>query len=635
MSDTAKPDNHSVPQRPVLLYDGNCAFCLRWITRWRSVTGDKIEYAPYQEAADRFPDILRPSLGESAWLVEPDGRLTGSAAGIFRAFWLSGNKRFYQWAYEDVPFFGSISETAYRTIADHRDLADAVDRVLLPDPTSLKDSYLITRAIFLRALGLVYLCAFLSLAVQIKGLVGSQGILPVDQALSTFAKQQPDVSPIQRFLQVPTLCWINSSDDFLQHLCIAGAALSGVLILGILPMPVLFLLWLFYLSLVHAGQVFLGFQWDALLLEAGFLAIFFAPLQLTLRPALFWHRKIPAKCAAPSYVVLLLLRWLLFRLMFLSGICKLIADHPPAWRDFTAMRYHYMTQPLPTWTSWFAHLAPNWFQAFSVAGVLFIEGFVPLLFFGPRRARLVACAMAVFLQLLIAATGNFGFFNLLAIVLCLLLVDDAVWARLRITTGNAVTLIRSRRWPFWVTVPLAIVLVPLSLVPSLYRVGLGELAPKPLYQAYIAVAPYELVNSYGLFQDMTTRRPELIIEGSNDGTHWLAYEFKWKPGEVTRRPRFCEPHMPRLDWQMWFAALSIDDAGQINEWLVQFMRRLQEGSPAVLDLMGTNPFPDHPPRYIRVAMYDYTFTTFSEGRQTGAWWKRVLLTPSVFGIGPP
>jgi hypothetical protein len=321
--------------------------------------------------------------------------------------------------------------------------------------------------------------------------------------------------------------------------------------------------------------------------------------------------------------------------MFLSGMVKLIANNPPAWRELTAMRYHYQTQPIPAWTSWYANLAPNWFQAFSVIGVFFIEGFVPLLFFGPRRIRLFAFAMTVLLQLLIAATGNFGFFNLLAIVLCLILIDDHTWARLRVRAVNTVNVIRARRWPAWVTLPLAIVLLPLSLAPSLYRVGLGDFVPSPLSQAYSAVAPFSLVGAYGLFQDMTTRRPELIIEGSRDGVNWLPYEFKWKPGDVNRRPRFCTPHMPRLDWQMWFAALGVDEAGRVDSWFVRFLTRLKEGSPPVLDLMGHNPFPDQPPRYIRVAMYDYNFTRSGDREHPGAWWKRILLEPSILTIGPP
>jgi lipase maturation factor 1 len=457
-------------------------------------------------------------------------------------------------------------------------------------------------------------------------------------------------------MQLPTLCWISSSDAFLQFLCAGGAVLSCVVALGFMPAPGLFLLWLFYLSLVKAGQVFLGFQWDTLLLETGFLAVFFAPLQWRLRPAL-WMPVRPARPGAqrsqepdplphvdqltlaqksaagaasiprPSRLMLFLLRWLLFRLMFLSGWVKL-AGGDPTWRGFTAMRYHYMTQPLPTWTSWYMNLAPNWFQAASVAGVFLIEGLIPLLFFAPRRLRLFACAMTVFLQVLIAATGNFGFFNLLAIVLCIPLLDDAALLRLRGRHRSAQAPLatqETRRWPIWATGALAAMVIPISLAPAMGRLGLAEWLPQPLIEAYRLASPFESVNAYGLFASMTTVRWELIVEGSDDGTNWKAYEFPWKPGDVRRRPQFCFPYMPRLDWQMWFAAISVQQGQGADEWLVNFARRLGEGSPPVLRLMAFNPFPNHPPRYVRFVVYDYRFTTPAERAQSGAWWQRKRL----------
>lgn len=495
---------------------------------------------------------------------------------------------------------------------------------LTADPVDPRKSFVITRAIFLRGLGVVYLIAFVSLWAQIEGLVGSKGVLPLANYLGAVRMQNSDFSALRRFLEIPTLCWFNNSDAFLQLLCCGGAVLSCALIIGILPAPVLVLLWLFYLSLVHAGQDFLSFQWDSLLLEAGFLAIFFAPLELLLRPIPFRARGSTIRYSHPSRIVLLLLWWLLFRLMFLSGMVKAIA-RTDYWRAFTAMRYHYETQPLPTWTSWYANLLPNWSQAVSVGGVFFIEGLVPLLFFAPRRARLFACAMTILLQLLIASTGNYGFFNVLAIVLCLTLIDDASWAKLRLKIDPARGVIRGARWPVGVTLPLAVAIVLLSLVPSLSRARLSDAVPDWLQSCYAATARFELVNPYGLFEDMTIRRPEIVIEGSNDGVHWREYQFKWKPGDVKRPPEFCTPHMPRLDWQMWFAALELDEYGQAPMWLYNLALRLHEGSPAVLDLMGANPFPGHPPRYVRLVLYDYQFTTAAGRRRSGAWWKRTLI----------
>lgn len=504
---------------------------------------------------------------------------------------------------------------------------------LTADPTDLRQSFVITRAIFLRGLGVVYLVAFVSLWVQIDGLVGSKGVLPLQTYLGAFRLKDSNLSAFQRFLELPTLCWMNAGDSFLQFLCGGGAVLSCALILGILPAPVLALLWLFYLSLSHAGQVFLGFQWDALLLEAGFLAIFFAPLEWQIRPSLFRRRGKPIRYSHPNRIVLLLFWWLLFRLMFLSGLMKVLA-HTDYWRDFTAMRYHYETQPLPTWTSWYAHLLPNWFQALSVGGVFFIEGLIPLLFFAPRRLRLFACATTLLFQFLIAGTGNFGFFNLLATVLCLTLIDDATWAKLRLRIDSARGVVCGARWPSWVALPLALAIVPLSIVPSLRQLGKLDAMPDWLVAAYSAIAPFQIVNGYGLFQDMTASRPEIVIEGSNDNVHWLEYQFKWKPGDLKRAPRFCTPHMPRLDWQMWFAALNVYWNSQGDVWLWNLGERLREGSPAALQLMGTNPFPNPPPRYVRFMLYDYQFTTYRQRQQSGAWWQRTLLQ-RIGTIGPP
>ena len=579
--------------------------------RLRNLTGDAIEYAPSQETAARFPQISRDEFEKSVWLVEPGGKVTSAAEAFFRTLSSAGKKKWLLWSYENVPGFGQTSEEIYKLVSRHRGGADRLDRWLLPDPNDRRQSYAIMRSVFLRALGIVYLAAFLSLGVQLDGLIGSRGILPVGEFLSAVHAG----SFTQNFLRLPTLCWINSSDGLLHVLCDGGAVLSCVLIVGIMPMPVLAMLWLFYLSLVNVGQVFLGYQWDALLLEAGFLAIFFAPLDWRLRAG-----------SPPSRTVLFLLRWLLFRLMFLSGIVKLTSGDA-TWRSLTAMRYHYQTQPLPTWTSWYAHLAPNWFQSISVAGVLFIEVAVPIFFFAPRSRRLLACTLTILFQVLIAATGNYGFFNLLAIVLCLTLIDDAAWRNI---VGRAVPALRGtmqagfrrREVPWWLTAPLALCLIPLTFVPALQWIGYDRYVPAPLERAYASVSQFDSINAYGLFANMTTQRPELIIEGSDDGKFWLAYEFKWQPGDVNHRPRFCSPHMPRLDWQMWFAALDIYYNHRLESWLPAFLDRLHEGSPAVLGLMETNPFPDHPPRYLRVEVYDYRFTTYAQRRASGDWWQR-------------
>jgi len=257
---------------------------------------------------------------------------------------------------------------------------------------------------------------------------------------------------------------------------------------------------------------------------------------------------------------------------------------------------------------------------------------VPFAAFGPRRLRVFAAVAFAGLMLLIGATGNYGFFNLLAIVLCLPLLDDRIFpARLRGRShirapeagsrepSAAGSRAAPRGWPLLVTLPLTVVMVALTLVPLTRALRVELPLPTPLLRLYRAQAPFQLVNGYGLFARMTTERPEIILEGSDDGRQWRPYAFRWKPGDLLRRPGFVQPHMPRLDWQMWFAALGNDRS---SAWFLPFCRRLLQGAPAVLDLLASNPFPAHPPRYLRAIVYDYHFTTWAQRRATGAWWRR-------------
>jgi hypothetical protein len=473
----------------------------------------------------------------------------------------------------------------------------------------------LVRWAFLRLLGVVYLIAFVSLGSQLAGLVGSRGILPARETMSA-AREQFDQQGlgVRRFLQFPTLAWISSSDGFLAAIWVVGAVLSVALIAGVAPVPVLALLWLGYLSLTVIGQDFLSFQWDALLLEAGFLAVFFAPLGL-----------LPVRTgeAPPSLISLWLLRWLLFRLMLGSGIVKL-ASGDPTWRNLTALEYHYRTQPLPTWIGWYAAHLPPWFQRFSCGTMFVIELGLPLLIFAPRRLRLATCAGMVFLQILIAATGNYCFFNLLAVALCVLLLDDAVLARVIPEVVRSAVVRVSAAAPSWPTAVLAPLAVALVLITSVSFFGRFVRIPwpPPLVSLARAVRPLRSTNSYGLFAVMTTERDEIVVEGSDDGQRWLPYEFRYKPGDVNARPAFVEPFQPRLDWQMWFAALG---DYRSNPWFISFCERLLEGSRPVLALLRTNPFPHAPPRYLRALLYRYTFTSLAEHRADGAWWARTLL----------
>jgi hypothetical protein len=314
--------------------------------------------------------------------------------------------------------------------------------------------------------------------------------------------------------------------------------------------------------------------------------------------------------------------------MFLSGSVKLLSGDA-AWRNLTALEYHYWTQPLPTPVAWYAAQLPAWFQNTSVVGVFVLELGIPLLIFAPLRLRRAAAFVIVGFQLLIAITGNYAFFNLLTIFLCVLLIDDACWRRW--LSGRIVNRLATEapapEHPWLastgkvVRVTVAAVLLVVSGSEMLITFDQGELVPGFARQMVEWQSPYGIANSYGLFAIMTTSRLEIVVEGSDDGRNWLPYEFKYKPGELARRPPWVAPYQPRLDWQMWFAALG---SYKQNRWFANFLVRLLEGSPDVIALLETNPFPSAPPRYIRAVGYEYHFTNFAWRRTAGNWWRRDL-----------
>ena len=478
-------------------------------------------------------------------------------------------------------------------------------------------SFVRSRWLFLRLLGAVYLIAFASLAVQITGLVGEQGILPAREFLS----RVHEVYGSGAYRLLPTLVWLSPSDGFLLMLCWSGVVTSLLLIAGVVPIASSALLWLLYLSLTIAGQEFLQFQWDALLLETGLLAILYAPLSLRSRLAVD---------PEPPSIVRWVIWGLAFKLTFLSGITKILSGDP-AWAAWTALSFHYETQPIPAWTSWFVHQLPISIHYWSAAAMFVIEVGVPWLIFVParfRHVRLVACALMICLQAGIAATGNYGFFNLLTIVIYVALLDDRTFERL-LPWGTTileppVDRPAASAWRTTANV-IALGVAVLSVLTLLRemdatrgrRMIAGEWAERTLDW----IAPFNSVNGYGLFRVMTTERPEIVIEVSENGQTWKEYEFRWKAGDVKRRPRFVEPHMPRLDWQMWFAAL---DPGSAQNWLSRLLTRLLDGNAAVMSLLGPNPLA-RPPRYARLVYYRYHFTSSAERAKTGAWWKRESL----------
>ena len=597
------------PPKPLMIWDGECHFCRLWIERWREITRGEVEYATYQEVAEKFPEISRTEFQRAVAYIDREGKVFFAAEAVYRSLRCRSSRKWLAWSYDHVPGFAPGSEAVYKFIARHRNFGSAITRLLWGDDVR-PPTYFIARRWFLRALGLIYLIAFVSLWVQIDGLVGSKGITPV----STFlAAVRGELGP--RALSIlPTLCWSNSSDAFLHFLCGGGLVLSFLLIFEIAPVVSLIALFVFYLSLTIAGQTFLSFQWDILLLEAGFLSIFLAPWQF--RPKR--GREPPVSRAA-----FLLLKLLLFKLMVMSGVVKLTSGDD-SWWNLTALDYHYWSQPLPTVFAWWADQHPEWFKHFSVAFCLVVEIIVPIFFWTPRRLRLIACGLVVFLQIAIAVTGNYCFFNLLTIALCLVLIDDAVWRRrgaLQADGGTRAVVSPSigQRFSTYGAVAVIIITLPLNAWLIFTAFKPETKWPRSLVFFYEQIEPFRIANSYGLFRVMTKDRREIVIEGSTDGIDWQPYEFKWKPGDVMGAPGWCAPHQPRLDWQMWFAALG---SYQQNPWFIRTAICLLEGKSDVTRLFARNPFPEHPPRYVRAIVYRYRFTTAAEHGQSGAWWKR-------------
>jgi hypothetical protein len=473
------------------------------------------------------------------------------------------------------------------------------------------------RRLFLWALAFVYLDAFLSLLVQVRGLIGEHGILPLGELIG-YARAR--VAAPRVYWLLPTVFWVDGSDAALRAVCAGGAALALVLATEAATAPVLLLLWAGYLSLASVGQIFLGYQWDALLLETGLLALLLAPW--TIRPA-------AARAAAVPAPAVWLFRFLVFRLTFGSGMVKLLSGDP-RWRDLTALQVHYETQPLPTWIGWYVHQLPPLAHVTAAGMMFFVELVVPFFVFGPRLLRRGAFLALVGLQVVIGLTGNYGFYNLLTIALCLMVLDDAdLPAALR--QRLSAPAVRPSPAARWVRGTAAAVLGLLALVTFLDGLRARVPWPQPIRELQRAAAPLESVNSYGLFAVMTTARPEIIIEGSRDGVAWQPYEFRWKAGDVHRRPAFVAPHQPRLDWQMWFAALGTCDD---NPWLLRLLDRLQQGEPAVTRLLARDPFAGAPPAFLRTVVYDYHFTTLAERRAQGAWWRREEVGPYCPTVSP-
>ncbi|MCP3098710.1 lipase maturation factor family protein [Myxococcus sp. K15C18031901] len=518
---------------------------------------------------------------------------------------------------------------------------------------------------YLRALGLVFCVAFASLLPQVSALLGPEGLSPASEWLG-WARES--LGGAERWLRLPTWLWLTgASASALQGVLLAGFACGAALTLGLAPRAALVGAWSCYLSITVVGGPFLSFQWDVLLLETALVSL---PLA--------------GGRGASSRGPVLLVRFLLFRLMWMSGLVKL-ASGDATWRDFSAMEYHYWTQPLPDVAAYFAHQLPAVVQRASTAGMFLLELVVPFLLFGPRRARLAAALLLALLQVGILVTGSYGFFNLLTLVLCIAALDDGAlqWLRAprlrrppvagglgapvpggstepppgaalasppvegsgmpssRESVSGAPSasppepggrLLPANRWrlpggggafsrPWARRVAFALLAVSYGVLAVTLDVGrlTGWRPPAPIAAVEEAIAPFRSINTYGLFAVMTTRREEVVIEGSDDGQVWREYLLRWRPGRVDEAPRYVAPHMPRLDWQMWFAALS---SCRDNPWLLRLQDGLLRGEPSLRGFFQADSLPDLAPRFVRTVRYAYRFTDLATLRATGDWWSR-------------
>ena len=500
---------------------------------------------------------------------------------------------------------------------------------------------LVPRWIFLRALAAIYFSAFYSLLFQIKGLIGPDGILPAHDYLPAVAR----VYPAAKLWIAPTLFWISSSSHALMIVTWIGLLASIAAFINIWPRLSFFLCFVCFLSFVSAAQDFSNYQSDGMLLEAGFISLFFAPRGV--RPEL-------ASASPPSRASLFLLQWEWFRIYFESGLVKLISGDRQ-WRTLTAMDHYYETGPLPTWIGWYTQHLPHWFHAASAAGTLVLELGIVWMLFLPRRFRVICFLIVTPWEIGVILTANYTFLNYLVLSLGFLLLDDRFLLQfVPDRHGSALRVRQSEPEERAKTSELAdehdagmnvdvqrpfsrgfsnhfralgVAFSALMLTWIFYNTTAEMLLipfrSLPLPTKPIALLdPFRIANQYGLFAVMTNGRYEIEFQGSNDGQSWTPYLFRNKPQALNEAPRIYAPYQPRFDWNLWFASLG--DWHQ-NEIVPLTEERLLEKDQDVLALFKSNPFPQSPPRYVRAVLWQYWFTTRAEKHATGNWWRRQLL----------
>ncbi len=654
---------------PVCIYDGDCGFCRRSVVLARGIVGSTVDFQPSQEVASIYPQITAEAFERAVQFIDEEGHVSEGAEAVFRCLSRSSGFGWLLLLYLRFGWFRTVSEFSYTMVARHRGVVSAFTHWTIGPQLQIQ-SLTRLRWLLLRLMGLVYLLAFASLLPQLLGLIGSKGILPFDQLMQRVEQAGGGWS------QIPTLLWLLPTDQGLLGLCWLGLVGSLFLLTNRWTRLASLVCWLCYLSIYSVAQNFLWLQWDLLLLESGFLTLLLAAGSSG--QGFAWHRP-------PRWITLFLFRCLAFRLLWSSGIVKL-ASGDPTWAYSNALVSHFETQPLPNLGAWYAHQLPETLLIWGTGITLLLETVIPLLFFAPRRLRSLAAILSMGLMLAIIATGNYGFFNILSLVLLISLLDDEhlLWLGRRLRRQNEppkqfdprrVPLARRPRfspasWAF------GALFAYVGLTHMATGMGWNNWITAPGAAAAKGLEQFSIVGRYGLFASMTDGRAseadracqelevgdacqfevldttyrgrcgerqqrrrcepvggriELRIEGSLDGKSWAPYRLPYKPEAVAAAPKQIAPHMPRLDWLMWFAALH--PAQRPPHWFQQLLFSLLEARPAVLELFDTTPFGSERPRYLRVQAMEYRFTRNNEEaywnqRPRGLWLQPIRLEAS-------
>tara|TARA_Y100000748_G_scaffold268645_1_gene240296 strand:+ start:1280 stop:3367 length:2088 start_codon:yes stop_codon:yes gene_type:complete len=546
------------PKNPIMVWDGECDFCRLCADRFKSLKKDDIEFISYQEIFNKYPKAPEMDYKKSVVFFTNKNIYTGAAA-VF-GYYNEIGKKFPLWLYNKIKIFEKTTEYFYQVVANNRSIFQSIGQLFLGS-NYLPDTYKISGWIYGRLLGFVGLIAFLSFWSQSDILISSEGIVPFESDLRQIegfiTKTNTDIS---KWFARPTILWLSQNDLWLDVVLLLGTLASISLTIGLAPHISIAVSWMCYLSISSVSEPFLNFQWDTLLLETYLLSIFFVPWKI------FDDRKNIQK---PSQIGKWLLWLLIIKLMVESGLVKLTffgSDGSNTWRDLTALNYHYWTQPIPSWISWYIDKLPEFIDKIALAFTYCCELIIPFMIFFPRRIRRVALCSLIIFQVLIIATGNYGFFNLLTIVICVTLIDDQLaevylrkWFS-SVKEGNGKNLEK---------IKLAFGLIILScfiyttvffisrdLKGNKANANQGYNDISSIGRSLIQTAQVtRSMNAYGLFRVMTVTRPEIYIEALSSDSMWRPIIFNYKPVEPGIRPKFFFPHMPRIDWQMWFEAL--------------------------------------------------------------------------------